>query len=138
MAPKLNHCFDFTEDYILDLHSYDFAFNIWLVFLDDWKHFKERLRRSDGLDETDKEFIDRMSGLDVAEGGIQKKNDTKNYSKKGDEDGARLQDESGLELCLWASYRGQTLARTVRGMMYYERSSPVPVLILLSCVNCNL
>lgn len=27
-----------------------------------------------------------------------------------------------LELRLWASYRGQTLARTVRGMMYYRRA----------------
>ncbi|KAJ7533488.1 hypothetical protein O6H91_13G051600 [Diphasiastrum complanatum] len=28
----------------------------------------------------------------------------------------------GLELRLWASFRGQTLARTVRGMMYYNRA----------------
>ncbi|EFJ07568.1 glucan synthase like 7 [Selaginella moellendorffii] len=27
-----------------------------------------------------------------------------------------------IELRLWASYRGQTLARTVRGMMYYRRA----------------
>ncbi|CAM6036816.1 unnamed protein product [Sphagnum compactum] len=27
-----------------------------------------------------------------------------------------------LQLRLWASYRGQTLARTVRGMMYYKRA----------------
>ncbi|KAJ0968111.1 hypothetical protein J5N97_025028 [Dioscorea zingiberensis] len=35
-----------------------------------------------------------------------------------------LQDNSGynLELRFWASYRGQTLARTVRGMMYYRRA----------------
>ncbi|KAM0935660.1 putative 1,3-beta-glucan synthase [Dioscorea sansibarensis] len=35
-----------------------------------------------------------------------------------------LQDSSGynLELRFWASYRGQTLARTVRGMMYYRRA----------------
>ncbi|XP_078161046.1 callose synthase 3-like [Carex rostrata] len=26
------------------------------------------------------------------------------------------------ELCLWASYRGQTLTRTVRGMMYYRKA----------------
>ncbi|XP_024538919.1 callose synthase 12 [Selaginella moellendorffii] len=30
--------------------------------------------------------------------------------------------DKGLELRLWASYRGQTLARTVRGMMYYNRA----------------
>lgn len=29
--------------------------------------------------------------------------------------------DDAIELRLWASYRGQTLARTVRGMMYYER-----------------
>ncbi|XP_043693355.1 callose synthase 3-like [Telopea speciosissima] len=26
------------------------------------------------------------------------------------------------EICLWASYRGQTLTRTVRGMMYYRKA----------------
>lgn len=37
---------------------------------------------------------------------------------------AELQDSStdALELRFWASYRGQTLARTVRGMMYYRRA----------------
>ncbi|KAJ6875722.1 callose synthase 10 isoform X2 [Populus alba x Populus x berolinensis] len=37
---------------------------------------------------------------------------------------ADLQESSGdsLELRFWASYRGQTLARTVRGMMYYRRA----------------
>ncbi|KAF3791007.1 Callose synthase 10 [Nymphaea thermarum] len=35
-----------------------------------------------------------------------------------------LQDSSSdsLELRFWASYRGQTLARTVRGMMYYRKA----------------
>ncbi|CAN1239529.1 Callose synthase 10 [Linum grandiflorum] len=37
---------------------------------------------------------------------------------------ADLQENSSdsLELRFWASYRGQTLARTVRGMMYYRRA----------------
>lgn len=35
--------------------------------------------------------------------------------------------DDGLELRLWASYRGQTLARTVRGMMYYHRLVPETV-----------
>ncbi|XP_077236924.1 glucan synthase-like 8 [Tasmannia lanceolata] len=37
---------------------------------------------------------------------------------------ADLQESSSdaLELRFWASYRGQTLARTVRGMMYYRRA----------------
>ncbi|XP_024361867.1 callose synthase 12 isoform X2 [Physcomitrium patens] len=33
--------------------------------------------------------------------------------------------DDAIELRLWASYRGQTLARTVRGMMYYERALQV-------------
>ncbi|KAL3689633.1 hypothetical protein R1sor_015942 [Riccia sorocarpa] len=37
-----------------------------------------------------------------------------------------------LELRLWASYRGQTLARTVRGMMYYKKA-----LILQSLLEGN-
>ncbi|KAH9302685.1 hypothetical protein KI387_014268, partial [Taxus chinensis] len=37
---------------------------------------------------------------------------------------SELQENSNdlLELRLWASYRGQTLARTVRGMMYYRKA----------------
>ncbi|KAK6920584.1 Glycosyl transferase, family 48 [Dillenia turbinata] len=34
----------------------------------------------------------------------------------------KLQETHSLELRFWASYRGQTLARTVRGMMYYRRA----------------
>lgn len=34
----------------------------------------------------------------------------------------RKKEKEALELRLWASYRGQTLARTVRGMMYYRRA----------------
>lgn len=72
---------------------------------DDWENFKERFS---GLKENDKDFIRRMSGPDVAEDASKKEKVAKKW-------------EDGLELCLWASYRGQTLARTVRGMMYYER-----------------
>ncbi|KAK6123689.1 hypothetical protein DH2020_042571 [Rehmannia glutinosa] len=43
---------------------------------------------------------------------------------KGDTGDAELQESStsALELRFWASYRGQTLARTVRGMMYYRKA----------------
>ncbi|XP_042027925.1 callose synthase 10-like isoform X1 [Salvia splendens] len=43
---------------------------------------------------------------------------------KGDSGDAELQESStsALELRFWVSYRGQTLARTVRGMMYYRRA----------------
>ncbi|KAH7422298.1 hypothetical protein KP509_12G002500 [Ceratopteris richardii] len=33
--------------------------------------------------------------------------------------------DGGIDLRLWASYRGQTLARTVRGMMYYHKAMKV-------------
>ncbi|KAH7865146.1 hypothetical protein Vadar_002820 [Vaccinium darrowii] len=43
---------------------------------------------------------------------------------RGDSGDAELQENSrdSLDLRFWASYRGQTLARTVRGMMYYRRA----------------
>lgn len=47
-------------------------------------------------------FLERMKKLDLSEAQLWEKDDA-------------------YELRLWASYRGQTLARTVRGMMYYER-----------------
>lgn len=36
--------------------------------------------------------------------------------------------DDAIEIRLWASYRGQTLARTVRGMMYYQRWALVSIL----------
>lgn len=83
-------------------------FYLQRVFPDDWNNFKERFG---GSKESDEKFVNRMSGKDDP-----KKDDAK---KKDPE---KKRDEVGLELCLWASYRGQTLARTVRGMMYYERA----------------
>jgi len=101
------------------------------LFADDWKHFKERFS---GTEETDKQFIDRMSGLDdAAEDGSQRKYDSKAIKKSSKQ--TKIEDD-GLELRLWASYRGQTLARTVRGMMYYERSDLDPVLSLVSFFIC--
>lgn len=47
-------------------------------------------------------FLERMRRRDIFEAQLWDKDDA-------------------YELRLWASYRGQTLARTVRGMMYYER-----------------
>ncbi|KAL3512615.1 hypothetical protein ACH5RR_025332 [Cinchona calisaya] len=43
---------------------------------------------------------------------------------RGESADAEIQESSSdtLELRFWASYRGQTLARTVRGMMYYRRA----------------
>lgn len=42
--------------------------------------------------------------------------------KKEDLSEAKLwEKDDAIQLRLWASFRGQTLARTVRGMMYYQR-----------------
>lgn len=42
--------------------------------------------------------------------------------REGLEDEREIIDKKPRELRLWASYRGQTLSRTVRGMMYYYRA----------------
>ncbi|KAH0905704.1 hypothetical protein HID58_037531 [Brassica napus] len=42
--------------------------------------------------------------------------------KCGSEEELRTKDELEEELRLWASYRGQTLTKTVRGMMYYRKA----------------
>ncbi|PUZ78420.1 hypothetical protein GQ55_1G451200 [Panicum hallii var. hallii] len=49
----------------------------------------------------------------------------KNFLERVDcknEDELRETEQSEEELRLWASYRGQTLTRTVRGMMYYRQA----------------
>ncbi|KAM7271427.1 hypothetical protein ACFE04_030641 [Oxalis oulophora] len=42
--------------------------------------------------------------------------------REGMEDDSELFSKKARDLRLWASYRGQTLSRTVRGMMYYYRA----------------
>ncbi|XP_048229927.1 callose synthase 11 [Ricinus communis] len=42
--------------------------------------------------------------------------------REGIEDDEDIWEKKSRDLRLWASYRGQTLARTVRGMMYYYRA----------------
>ncbi|WCJ27033.1 glucan synthase-like 1 [Euphorbia peplus] len=42
--------------------------------------------------------------------------------REGIENDEDIWDKKPRDLRLWASYRGQTLARTVRGMMYYDRA----------------
>ncbi|CAN8247661.1 unnamed protein product [Cochlearia groenlandica] len=42
--------------------------------------------------------------------------------KCGSEEELRAREELEEELRLWASYRGQTLTKTVRGMMYYRKA----------------
>ncbi len=89
--------------YLLTWGGCAFLFLIFIIILlsgglpaDDWQNFKQRFPNPDLKPdqlENDTTFIARMEALDDA-----------------------------IEIRMWASYRGQTLARTVRGMMYYERS----------------
>ncbi len=92
--------------YLLTWGGCAFLFLIFIIILlsgglpaDDWQNFKQRFPNPDlkpDQSENDATFIARMEALDDA-----------------------------IEIRMWASYRGQTLARTVRGMMYYERSVPL-------------
>ncbi|XP_024029129.1 callose synthase 11 [Morus notabilis] len=50
------------------------------------------------------------------------KNFMERMRREGLEDDNDIWDAKPRELRLWASYRGQTLSRTVRGMMYYYRA----------------
>ncbi|CAN0924654.1 Callose synthase 11 [Linum grandiflorum] len=50
------------------------------------------------------------------------KNFMERMKREGMEDEADVWDKRTRDLRLWASYRGQTLSRTVRGMMYYYRA----------------
>ncbi|GFR40490.1 hypothetical protein Agub_g1058 [Astrephomene gubernaculifera] len=71
------------------------------MFAFEWGNFKERMRRL-VADEVDIPDWGQVTELDFGPGG--------------------LLFEYRTELQLWASYRGQLLARTVRGMMCYERA----------------
>lgn len=50
------------------------------------------------------------------------KNFLQRMRREGMEDDDEIWTKKSRELRLWASYRGQTLSRTVRGMMYYYRA----------------
>ncbi|KAL3696578.1 hypothetical protein R1sor_010654 [Riccia sorocarpa] len=76
-------------------------FYLQKIFKDDWECFKERMVRQ-GFPKKEAHMRE-----DVYEDLL-----ISNLVKVDD----------GLELRLWASYRGQTLVRTVRGMMYYQRA----------------
>lgn len=69
-------------------------FYLQKIYPDEYKNFLERLKL------TEREFERRVWG------------DQRNT----------VNADTILELRLWASYRGQTLARTVRGMMYYKQA----------------
>ncbi|RLN23905.1 callose synthase 7-like [Panicum miliaceum] len=58
---------------------------------------------------------------------LHKKNEDDEFRNFLERIGFRPRDEEQLkermeDICHWASYRGQTLTRTVRGMMYYRRA----------------
>ncbi|KAJ0017960.1 hypothetical protein Pint_10569 [Pistacia integerrima] len=50
------------------------------------------------------------------------KNFMERMRREGMEDDSEIWSKKARDLRLWASYRGQTLSRTVRGMMYYYRA----------------
>ncbi|GLI69231.1 hypothetical protein VaNZ11_013721 [Volvox africanus] len=74
------------------------------MFSFEWSNFKERMRRLVGK-QVDIPDWGEVTELDFGPGG--------------------LLFDYRTELQLWASYRGQLLARTVRGMMCYERALKV-------------
>ncbi|GIL92522.1 hypothetical protein Vretifemale_20040, partial [Volvox reticuliferus] len=74
------------------------------MFSFEWSNFKERMRRMVG-NQVDIPDWGEVTELDFGPGG--------------------LLFDYRTELQLWASYRGQLLARTVRGMMCYERALKV-------------
>ncbi|KAG0631673.1 hypothetical protein M758_1G271400 [Ceratodon purpureus] len=75
-------------------------FYLQKIYPDEYKNFLERLKLTEG------EFVRQV---------WDPKTDLKEEIKLRN-------DATKLELRLWASYRGQTLARTVRGMMYYKKA----------------
>ncbi|KAL2643326.1 hypothetical protein R1flu_010913 [Riccia fluitans] len=76
-------------------------FYLQKIFKDDWECFKERMVRR-GLPKKEPHMRDdAYEDLFIS---------------------SLLKVDDGLELRLWASFRGQTLVRTVRGMMYYQRA----------------
>ncbi|XP_024374293.1 callose synthase 9 isoform X2 [Physcomitrium patens] len=76
---------------------------------DEWKNFLER------------QFPNDLEARRIFAKTVLPKKDYKKEKEKSrslDD----LVDEDKNQLRLWASYRGQTLARTVRGMMYYKKA----------------
>ncbi|OAY73987.1 Callose synthase 3, partial [Ananas comosus] len=67
----------------------------------------------------------KESAMDVPTNLEARRHEWTNFLERvGCKSGGRLRgsDELEEELRLWASYRGQTLTRTVRGMMYYRKA----------------
>uniref|UniRef100_A0A0E0CUK1 1,3-beta-glucan synthase n=1 Tax=Oryza meridionalis TaxID=40149 RepID=A0A0E0CUK1_9ORYZ len=61
--------------------------------------------------------------VDMAKDSNGKDHEWKNFQQRVEWDEELKENEDkNEELRLWASYRGQTLARTVRGMMYYRKA----------------
>ncbi|XP_026413882.1 callose synthase 3-like isoform X3 [Papaver somniferum] len=110
-APKVRNMLSFSvltpyyeEDVLFSIHELEIQnedgvsilFYLQKIFPDEWMNFLERVECSSEEDLRNK--LD-SENLDV--------NNEVNHEE---------------ELRLWASYRGQTLTRTVRGMMYYRKA----------------
>ncbi|KAL6964802.1 Callose synthase 2 [Sarracenia purpurea var. burkii] len=112
-APKVRNMFSFsvltpyyTEDVLFSMDllkkrnedGVSILFYLQKIFPDEWNNFLERIGYSE--DELNS-FLERIG-----------------YSEEELKGNPQLEEE----LRLWASYRGQTLTKTVRGMMYYRQA----------------
>ncbi|KAF8090828.1 hypothetical protein N665_0465s0009 [Sinapis alba] len=94
------------------------------IFPDEWTNFLERFKRGiekdprerENLEETEKDLRGKAILEEIGKSPIGRA--ILEEIKKEPKIRERLEEE----LRLWASYRGQTLARTVRGMMYYRKA----------------
>ncbi|KAM7497427.1 hypothetical protein LguiA_021841 [Lonicera macranthoides] len=113
-APKVRNMLSFsvltpyfTEEVLFSLHDLEvqnedgvsILFYLQKIFPDEWNNFLERVKCTN---EEWNNFLERV--------------------KYNNEEELKRWDEIEEELRLWASYRGQTLTKTVRGMMYYRKA----------------
>ncbi|KAJ6813042.1 callose synthase 3-like [Iris pallida] len=115
-APKVRNMLSFsvltpyyTEEVLFSLDNLEksnedgvsILFYLQKIYPDEWTNFLERRKLPDNID-------DWTNFLEP--------------DKCRSEEDLRENKETEEELRLWASYRGQTLTRTVRGMMYYRKA----------------
>ncbi|KAM3732281.1 hypothetical protein ACB098_11G048200 [Castanea mollissima] len=120
-APKVRNMLSFsviTPHYMEDINfskkelysskqGVSIIFYMKKIFPDEWKNFLERM----GCEELDVESKDDESKEELRE--------EESKEQLGEEE---PKEELREEVRNWASFRGQTLSRTVRGMMYYREA----------------
>ncbi|KAK9273813.1 hypothetical protein L1049_018624 [Liquidambar formosana] len=94
-----------------------------------WAHLGEEYKYFLVSSYNEQSFDGEMArGFSLEKENFVKKDEWKNFLSRIGRDENELDSEllksssDTLELRFWASYRGQTLARTVRGMMYYRKA----------------